>query len=114
MEKITMMGEHRMTYIAYDLLEKYKADKGWTFHIVDHLDGLFGFTDFEAKIIKVSRAEFPTYNRNIVELIRHEVAHVLVHHGLHNLEWWDKLIEIGGCGVWVNEWGTVEQARISD
>ena len=88
--------------------------KDWSFEIVDDLDGKWGFTNFETKVISISREDWPTETRNIVELINHEVAHALCGHGRHDLEWWDKLIDIGGRGVWIHDNGSVQQARITD
>ena len=90
--------------------------KGWTYEITDVVgDNYFGYTNFEKKVICISRYEWPTTDRNIQEVIHHEIAHALVGHGDHNLEWWDKLIEIGGRGVWVwDHDGSVEQVRIEN
>lgn len=75
---------------------------GWSFRIVDELpNSQYGYTDFDKKVISLSREHWPTLERNIRELINHEVAHALCGHGEHNLEWWDKLIDIGGRGIWV-------------
>lgn len=110
-----MPNDSVINSIAEKLLKEFGLDEaGWTFGIVDSLDGRFGYTDDSKKTIEISREHFPTFNRNVEELIRHEVAHAICGHGLHNLEWWDTLMDIGGRGVWVNEWGTVEQARITD
>ena len=77
------------------------AAKGWTYEIVDDLDGLYGFTDVPNKHISLSRAFWPTLGRNVKEQVLHEIAHALCSHGDHNLEWWDKYTDIGGKGVWV-------------
>lgn len=75
---------------------------GWTFEITDlPKEGMHGHCDFDAKLIRFQRSDLPCLDRNGHELVRHEIAHALVGHGEHNLEWWDKLIDIGGRGIWV-------------
>lgn len=86
----------------------------WTFRIVDDLDGNWGYTHSDTKHIEIARDFLPTKDRNVKELVLHEVAHALCGHGRHDLEWWDKLMSIGGCGVWVFDDGKVMQAKIID
>lgn len=90
--------------------------QGWTYEIRDFLVAdRFGYANFETKTIQISKYEWPTTARNVREVCLHEIAHALVGHGNHNLEWWDKLIDIGGRGVWVwDHNGSVQQARITD
>lgn len=76
-------------------------DEGWEFSIVPELShNAYGYTNFVNKVIYFSREHWPTSDRNMKELVLHEIAHALCGHGEHNLEWWDKLIDIGGRGVW--------------
>lgn len=90
------------------------SDKGWTV-ILDHeSDDQFGNADQDTKTITLFASYFPTLDRNIIELIRHEMAHALVGHGKHNLEWWDQLMDLGGRGIWVWEYGGHQQARLDD
>lgn len=89
---------------------------GWTFEIIDGFDdGVFGRTNQETKTVSLAREYWPTEDRNIHELISHEIAHALCGHGRHDLEWWDKLIDIGGRGIWV--WDgkqEMQQVRITE
>lgn len=103
-------------FIRIRLFSHGLAAKGWTYEITDVVgDDYFGFTNFETKTLYVSRAEWPTTERNIKEVIFHELAHALCGHGEHNLEWWDKLTDIGGKGVWVwDHNGSVSQVRITE
>ena len=96
------MDEHEFSALAHARFASHglTAD-GWTFKVSDLPEGYYGFTDFETKTIEFERAHFPVSERNGRELILHEIAHALVGHGEHDLEWWDKLIDIGGRGVWV-------------
>lgn len=87
---------------------------GWAVEFVDDLDGKYGYTNQHTKTIQISREYFPTTERNAKELALHELAHGLCGHGLHNLEWWDQLMDIGGRGVWVFEDGSIQQAKITD
>ena len=74
---------------------------GWEFSIVPEIRSLHGYTDNEKRFIVFSREHWPTSERNMKETVLHEIAHALCGHGEHNLEWWDKLIDIGGRGIWV-------------
>lgn len=80
--------------------------EGWEFSIVPDLQFLgletgHGYTNFEDKVLIFSRENWPTLERNMKEQVLHEIAHALVGHGEHTLDWWDKLIDIGGRGIWV-------------
>ena len=110
-----MLADFEIKIFAEQLFEDHDLSaSGWTFEIVDDLNGNWGFTNAEEKTIKISRDDWPTLDRNIKELIRHEVAHALRGDGRHDLEWWDILISIDGCGVWVHSDGGIQQARITD
>ena len=105
--------EELLVDFTLDLLVRYGlSQKGWTVVMVDENEGRDGYCDQETKTITMSRMCLPTAARNLMELAKHEVAHALCGHGDHNLEWWDKLISIGGCGVWVSDEGVVYQARV--
>lgn len=96
------MSEKEFVKFVMNRLESHGlwAD-GWEFSIVPEFRGFYGYTNFETKIILFSREHWPTSERNMKEMALHEIAHALCGHGRHDLEWWDKLIDIGGRGVWV-------------
>lgn len=108
-----ILTEQRILELAQKALDRNGlTTKGWRVEIVDFIDigdsgdGAFGFTDIGASTIRLARCWVKdTYPENIHELIRHEVAHALCGHGDHNQEWWDKLISLGGHGVWFWENG---------
>lgn len=96
------------------LLTLHGLDKeGWTYELVDGLGNYGGFTHQNLKKIAINIQYLPTKDRNIQELLLHEVAHALCGHGEHNLEWWDKLIDIGGRGIWIHDDGELTQVRIT-
>ena len=97
-----MISEQQIHELAFcQFLIHNLLGSGWQLRIEDEFDGRYGDTDFDSKIITLYREHWPTLDRNIRELIYHEIAHALCGHGEHNLEWWDKLIDIGGRGIWV-------------
>lgn len=80
--------------------------EGWEFSVVPDMTFLgfedgHGYTNFQDKVLIFSKENWPTDERNMKEQVLHEIAHALCGHGEHNLEWWDKLLDIGGRGVWV-------------
>lgn len=87
--------------------------EGWTLEIQDECNNRYGYTDFESKTIVLYRESWPTADRNIKEVILHEIAHALCGHGAHNLEWWDKLIDIGGRGIWVENEDKIKSIGVS-
>lgn len=87
--------------------------EGWEFSIVPEYKGWRGYTDNEKKHIIFSRDCWPTDERNMKEQVLHEIAHALVGHGEHNLEWWDKLIDIGGRGIWVEHPEKIKSIGVS-
>lgn len=102
-----------------EMLDRNLANRGlraagWTFEFVDSgtLGGKSGFANQDAKTIEINLDHFPTADRNVKELVLHEIAHALCGHGRHDLEWWDKLIDIGGHGVWLHDDGELTQVRI--
>lgn len=99
---------------AFDTHELFQA--GWTFEIVDYIgeEGLWGHTNHEEKKIRISREAWPTLDQNLRELALHEVAHALCTDGKHDLSWWDTLMSIGGCGIWVHDNGSIQHARVTD
>ena len=109
-----MTEQELIAVFEYQFIIHGLKDNGWTFAIVDDLDGKWGFTHSDNKHIEISRECWPTLTRNLTELALHEVAHAICGHGRHNLEWWDKLMAIGGCGVWVLDGGQILQSRIID
>lgn len=86
------------------------TSSGWDFRIEDSIRGLGGYTDFDRKLILLSRDYWPTSNENIAELVRHEVAHAIRGVGDHDREWWDILVSIGGHGIWISDEG--EEIRV--
>lgn len=101
------MEEREFVRYVLSMLKLYGLwDLGWEFSIVPDLKFLgletgHGYTNFEDKVLIFSRENWPTIERNQKEQVLHEIAHALVGHGEHDLEWWDKLIVLGGRGVWV-------------
>lgn len=82
----------------------------WHLEIVDEIDepeGAYGFTDRNKHVIYISRHVWPTDKRNIVELLKHEIAHALLPHGYHDVDWWYALRRIGGTGIWYKDDGEV-------
>lgn len=93
--------EDLATALAYELLGKWGLDD-WT--IAWHDDGVMaGRCIFACRVITLNRRILlDTAARNIVETILHEIAHALVRpNDSHDQVWYEKLIAIGGTGVWV-------------
>lgn len=81
---------------AYGLM-----DDGWTIKFLDENRQNAGQVFHTPKLITFTREFiFDTRFENLKELVLHEIAHALCPTGDHNQEWYDKLMEIGGCGKW--------------
>lgn len=93
-------------------------EDGWRFLTVSHFPSTdetetHGYTDVKNKIIFFSRDSWPTLERNMKEVVRHEIAHALVGHGEHTLDWWDMLIDIGGRGIWVENESRIKSVGVT-
>ena len=109
-----MTEEEILEFADAQLRTRGLKNEGWTIEIKDSCDGhYFGYTNFETKTIEIYRQHWPTLDRNIKETIKHEVAHVLCGHGEHTLDWWDKLIDIGGRGIWVMDEARIKSIGVS-
>ena len=96
------MNESEVAALAQMLFIRHGLDlDGWTFEFADLREGMHGFCHTDTRRIEFARDALPCSDRNARELVLHEIAHALCGHGEHNLAWWDKLIDIGGRGVWV-------------
>ena len=91
-----------LNFLYHRLASHGLLNEGWLGEIVDTLEeNKMGFTYQDVKVIQLNRDIVRgASERNAKELVLHEVAHALCGHGEHNLQWWDKLIDIGGRGVW--------------
>lgn len=95
----------------------------WTFVIVDEhptIEQAAGFTYFDTKCVEVYRELWPTHLSNMIEVTRHELAHAILGQGAHSVEWWEKLMELGGTGAWLDDEGepapwswTLEKTMVS-
>lgn len=110
-----MLTDEQIYDMARILFRDHKLDEeGWTFIIQDKSEkDHFGYTDFCSKIIEVYRQSINNrIERNIRELLLHEIAHALVGHGEHDLEWWDKYTDIGGKGVWIEPDAKIKRIEV--
>lgn len=108
------MTEPEFFKFVFDQLKSHGLwSQGWEFSIVPEYKGYYAYTDVEKKFILFTRESWPTSARNMKETVLHEIAHALVGHGEHNLEWWDKLIDIGGRGVWVEYEDKIESIGVT-
>lgn len=96
-----MTQDEFVKYVKEKFREHGLWQDGWEFSIVPEYNNYHGYTNHETKVILFSREGWPTIERNMKETVLHEIAHALVGHGEHTLDWWDKLLDIGGRGIWV-------------
>lgn len=108
-----MTEEEILNFADAQLRTRGLKDEGWTLEIKDGATNRYGFTNFDTKTIEIYRQHWPTLDRNIKETIKHEVAHALVGHGEHTLDWWDKLMDIGGRGIWVLDGYRIKSIGVS-
>lgn len=102
------MKEAEIAALAASMLEEHGLTD-WRVDIVEdiaHLESAAGFTFQEEKRIEIAREFWPTDERNIHELLRHEIAHALLGHGDHNERWIEKLKSLGGTFTWFRNDGT--------
>ena len=103
--------EDLATIHARELMSRYGLSD-WA--IAWHDQGaMAGRCHFASQTITLNRRILlDTSACNIDETIRHEIAHALVApNDSHDQEWFDKLIEVGGTGIWVFNDGRVALAR---
>jgi len=108
-------GTHNALRVIEDLATIYANEqlfkhglKGWS--IAWHDQGeMAGRCSFGPKIITLNRRVLlNTAARNIRETILHEITHALVAPDVgHGQLWYEKLLEIGGTGIWVFNDGRV-------
>ncbi len=80
---------------------------------VEGLEDGYGYSDFDNKVIYLNISHYPTYEANVIETLRHEIAHVIVGHGEHDLNWWLTLLSMNGTGVWVYEPSAIKRVVVS-
>mgnify|MGYP001806380367 CR=1 FL=1 len=86
--------------------------EGWRVEWCDYIEGKAGWCWPTSRVITLSRHHLlEAKARNIRECLLHEIAHALVGDGDHDEEWWNKLLELGGDGIWVMKDGRVTFAR---
>lgn len=103
-----------MTTAFEELINNDLIKDGWIVHIVDSLGNNAGKTNYERKVIMFSRELiFDTYRANLIELVKHEIAHALTTgQGEHSQAWYDKLMSIGGTGFWYNSDGDKNHVKL--
>lgn len=105
--------EDMTTLYARELMDKHGL-QDWKLEWCDHMENASGRCFFAPKVIVLDRFDvLDTAARNIREIILHEIAHALVGPDVdsHGQEWWEKLLEIGGDGIWVTNKGRVTFAK---
>ena len=106
--------EDLVTMLGYELLAQHGLDD-WSLHWHDN-GAMAGRCNRSAKIITLNRRILlDTDARNSRETLLHEIAHAHTDDSLpdHGRVWYEKLIEIGGSGIWTYNNGTVRSVIIS-
>lgn len=119
-ERTTQMNETQVEQyvleLATDLLNEHGLiEKNWTIKFLDENRENAGQVFHRPKLITFTREFiFDTRVENLLELVRHEVAHALCPNGDHNQKWYDTLMRLGGSGRWYLTSDFWREVKISD
>ena len=97
------MTEEEITELAKSMLRSFELNDwsiGWQDQIPTYVGELAGHTDWDNKLIRLSRIVLNYPVDRILMLLEHEIAHALAPYENHNEKWAHKLREVrSGCDV---------------